>query len=79
MPQLSPAERLLQDLGVTDPQDIDLEVIAWQLGVRIKYRHLDGCEARIAGDDKKAIISVRDDVSPGRKRFSIGHELGHWH
>lgn len=79
MPQVSPAERLLQDLGVTDARDIDLEAIAWHVGVRIKYRHLDGCEARIAGDDKKAIISVRDDVSPGRQRFSIGHELGHWH
>ena len=79
MLRVSSAERLLQDLGVTAPQEIDLDVIAWHLGVRIKYRHLDGCEARIAGDEKKAIISVRDDVSPGRKRFSVGHELGHWH
>ncbi|MBK9131261.1 MAG: ImmA/IrrE family metallo-endopeptidase [Gammaproteobacteria bacterium] len=78
MVHLSPAEQLLQELGVIQPQEIDLEAIAWHLGVQIRYRHLEGCEARIAGDNKRAIISVRDDVSPGRKRFSIAHELGHW-
>lgn len=76
---ISAAEQLLQELGVTHPSEIDLEAIAWHSGVRVKYRGLDGCEARIAGDKAKAIISVRKDVSPGRKRFSIGHELGHWH
>jgi Zn-dependent peptidase ImmA (M78 family) len=77
--QLSVAERLLQDLGVTHPSEIDLEAIAWHCRVQIRYRELDGCEARIVGDKNRAIISVRSDVTPRRSRFSIGHELGHWH
>jgi hypothetical protein len=75
---LSPAERLLQELGVTDPREIDLDAIAWYLGAQIKYCDLDGCEARIVGHGNQAIITVQTNVSPGRKRFSIGHELGHW-
>ena len=74
----SPAERVLQRLGITEPKEIDLEVIAWDLGVEIRYRNLAGCEARIVGHGDRAIMTVQASASPGRKRFSIGHELGHW-
>ena len=73
------AERILVRLGITEPREIDLEAIAWELGVRIKYRPLDGCEARIVGRSDKAIITVNVRSSRRRRRFSIGHELGHWH
>ena len=54
MTALTAPERLLQDLGVTDPDDIDLEAIAWTMGAEVRYRPLDGCEARILGrDDRK--------------------------
>lgn len=46
---LSPAEQLLQDLGVTEPKEIDLEAIAFHVNARIRYRPLDGCEACIVG------------------------------
>lgn len=75
---LTPAERLLHELGVSEPKDIDLEAIAYYLGARIKYRPLDGCDARIVGVGDKAIITVNVRSSSQRKRFSIGHELGHW-
>jgi hypothetical protein len=45
---LTPAERLLKDLGVTDPKEIDLEAVAWTLGARVKYRPLDGCAPTIS-------------------------------
>lgn len=73
------AERLLQELGVTEPSEIDLEAIAWTLGARVRYRPLDGCEARITGNGDRAIITVNDRSSPRRCRFSLAHELGHWH
>ena len=77
---LTPAERLLQSLGVTEPEEIDLEAIAWHLGVvKVKYARLDGCEARIVGVGDKAIITVDDRSIPQRSRFSVAHELGHWH
>jgi hypothetical protein len=76
---LSPAERLLQELGVTEPQEIDLEAIAYYVNARVKYRQLDGCEARIIGVADEAIITVNSHSTPRRRRFSIAHELGHWH
>ena len=74
----SPAERLLQSLGITEPGEIDLEAIAFHLNARVRYRPLDGCEARIIGLSDTAIITVKDTSSSRRRRFSIAHELGHW-
>ena len=76
---LAPAEQRLQELGVTDPSEIDLEAVAYDAGAAIRYRHLDGCEARIVGLQDKAIITVNSSSLPRRQRFSIAHELGHWH
>ncbi len=78
MIRLTHAEQLLQSYGITDPSEIDLEAIAWDQGVKIKYRKLDGCEARIIGMGDKAIMSINESSSKRRQRFSIGHELGHW-
>jgi Zn-dependent peptidase ImmA (M78 family) len=72
------AEFISQSLGITEPQEIDVEAIAWHLGVRVKYAKLDQCEARIVGTDDAAIITVNIAASPQRNRFSICHELGHW-
>jgi hypothetical protein len=75
---LSSAERLLKSLGVGDPVDIDVEAIAYTTGAKVKVRPLDGCEARIVGASGKAVITVNERSGWGRRRFSIGHELGHW-
>lgn len=76
---LSPAEHLLMDLGVTEPAEIDLEAIAYDAGATVRYRCLEGCEARIVGCQDRAIITVNSTSPPKRQRFSIAHELGHWH
>ena len=78
MRRLTPAEELLQYLGITVPEEIDLEAIAYTQGVRIRYHPLDGCEARIIGAGDVAIVTVDNRCSVGRQRYSIGHELGHW-
>ncbi len=75
---LSPPERILQQFGITEPQEIDLEAIAWTLGAEVRYRPLDGCEARIVGNGDRAIITVNTRSSSRRQRFSLGHEIGHW-
>jgi Zn-dependent peptidase ImmA (M78 family) len=75
----TPAERLLQSLGIEEPEEIDLEAIAWSLGALVKHRPLDGCEAMIVGNKRKAVIAVNCLSMPSRQRFSIGHEIGHWH
>lgn len=79
MKSLSASERVLCELGITVPCELDLEAIAWYLGARIKRCVLDGCEARIIGHRDRAIIRVNQSSSPRRQRFSISHELGHWH
>jgi Zn-dependent peptidase ImmA (M78 family) len=75
---LTRAEKLLKKLGITEPDEIDLEAIAFYVGARIRYRLLDSCEARIVGSGDNAIITINARSSSQRQRFSIGHELGHW-
>jgi Zn-dependent peptidase ImmA (M78 family) len=76
---LTAAEQALQALGITEPEEIDIEVVARSLGAKVKYRHLQSCEARIVGQADRAIITVDSRATSRRKRFSVAHELGHWH
>lgn len=76
---MRPAEELLTELGISDPVDIELEAIAHCVGVEVQYRRLASCEAQIIGFKDRAVVYVSLDTSPHRKRFSTGHELGHWH
>ncbi|MDJ0275399.1 ImmA/IrrE family metallo-endopeptidase [Sphingomonas sp. 2R-10] len=74
-----PAERLLHDLGITEPGEIDVEVIACAVATAVRYRRLAVGDARIVGLGDRAIITVDDRASRVRQRFSVAHELGHWH
>jgi Zn-dependent peptidase ImmA (M78 family) len=73
----SPSQ-LLEELGITSPEEIDIEAIAFHSGALIKYRPLSGCAARIIGNGHSAIITIDSNTPRGRQRFSAGHELGHW-
>jgi Zn-dependent peptidase ImmA (M78 family) len=75
----TPAERILIALGITEPSEIDLDAIAWTQGAVVNYRPLDGAEATIVGSQRRAVIAVNSRSSPERRRFSLGHELGHWY
>ena len=75
---LSP-DVLLRSLGIDRPQDIDVEAIAYYAGLRIKRRALKECEAMITGIGDRGVISVNQQSMTVRQRFSIAHELGHWH
>lgn len=76
---MRPAEALLMELGISEPADIELEAIAHCVGVEVQYRRLASCEAQIIGFKDRAVVYVHPDNPPHRKRFSTGHELGHWH
>ncbi len=65
-------------LRIRDARDIDIEAIAFLANATVRYKPLQGCEARIVGNASRAVITVRDDSIWTRQRFSIGHELGHW-
>lgn len=71
-------QMLFQELGITEPEDIKVEAIAQYCRASVRYKLLEGCEARITGYGNRAIISVNKWSLRERQRFSIGHELGHW-
>ena len=74
------ASKLLRRFGVRDPRQLDLEDLAMALGVVVMDAPLLGAEARLVRQgSKKGLIRVSEDISEeGRRRFAIGHELGHW-
>lgn len=78
MINLTKSEELLKEYGISKPEQIDLEAIAWDKGAEVEISNLDGCEAEIMGNGDKAIITVNSNSPHVRQRFSIGHELGHW-
>ena len=75
--QLSPAEALLWNYGISDPADIDLDAIAFDMGATVHRRPLCGCEARLVADGDKAVITINSKSIITRQRFSLAHELGH--
>src|SRR5262245_14251411 len=77
-PQFISAVDLLHSLGVSEPNEIDVCAIAQTQGATVVEKQIRGAEARIMGVGDKALIVVNADSIPRRKRFSVGHELGHW-
>jgi hypothetical protein len=73
-----PPAVILDELGITEPSDINIEAIAQYCGATIVYEPLDGSAARILGAGGRAIITVDASAARPRQRFSAGHELGHW-
>jgi hypothetical protein len=70
---------LLARVGARCPEHIDPIETAKELGIEIVFGHLTGATARIFRVGTKARIRVSDDiVTPGRRRTSIAHELGHF-
>jgi hypothetical protein len=76
--RLTKAELILHGYGIDHPSQIDLEAIAYDQGASVRYRELEGCEARLVAGPERAIITVNAHGHSRRQRFSIGHELGHW-
>ncbi|TNE75242.1 MAG: ImmA/IrrE family metallo-endopeptidase [Gammaproteobacteria bacterium] len=71
-------EVILQELGIDAPEEIDLDLIAFTLNASVRRMILSGCEGQIIGTHSRAIITINSNSDPGRQRFSLGHELGHW-
>lgn len=73
------ATQLIDEYGITDPSQIVLEDIAEDRNVVVRVGNLNGAEGRLIRDGERGIIRVRSNpIYPGRTRFAIAHELGHW-
>src|SRR5690554_5653009 len=71
-------EEILKTVGIYEPEDIDLELIAYSLNTEVEYYPLGNVEGQIIGTDERAIITINSNSAAARQRFSLGHELGHW-
>jgi hypothetical protein len=72
------AEAIISELGITRPEDLDVDAIAFDSGVEVSYETLTGCEASLVGFKNHAIATICPSGSRGRERFSVAHEIGHW-
>ena len=71
-------ERILDDLGIVQEDLKRLDRIVLMRGGMIRSAPLHGAEARLTTLGDRAIITISSAVdNPGRRRFSIAHELGH--
>jgi Zn-dependent peptidase ImmA (M78 family) len=72
---------IIRELKIADPSEISIEDIAWTRGALVIENGLRGADARLVYTlgVRPAIIRVNSEISPpGRKRFAIAHELGHF-
>ncbi|MFN8140414.1 MAG: ImmA/IrrE family metallo-endopeptidase [Fimbriimonadales bacterium] len=73
------AHEIIDSYGLREPDEIDLEAIALDQGVDVRYAPLVGCEARLVRLGDRGIVTVDHSHGlTGRTRFSVAHELGHW-
>ena len=74
------AEMVLDQLRISQPDDLWLlKEIVYARGAIIRERPLEGAEACLLVGPGRPIITVSTSLSVNRprRRFSIGHELGH--
>ncbi|MBT4814991.1 MAG: ImmA/IrrE family metallo-endopeptidase [Lentisphaerae bacterium] len=73
------AVELLQTISVAEPDEIDLDLLAWRAG---RFRIVDGSLTNalgrlVRGADGGTIRVSADIRHNGRRRFTIAHEIGH--
>ena len=73
------AEHLWDIYGISKPDKLVLEDIAFTKGVLVTEGPLQKMDARLVRKGDHGFIRVRHDIpEKGRKRFAVAHELGHW-
>ena len=65
--------------GFRSPAELVLEDLALTLGVLVLEAPLVKADARLIRKGPRGLVRVKHDIpEPGRKRFAVAHELGHW-
>jgi Zn-dependent peptidase ImmA (M78 family) len=73
------AQKLLAQCGIDDPTEFPLDLIVFGRGATLIEKPLNNSEGRIVFGKDKAIITINSSIEyPGKKRFVIAHELGHF-
>ncbi len=73
------AQAIISELEILSPYEINVELIAAHRNAYVRVGQLTGAEAKLVRLDDKAFITIASSVThEARKRFNIGHELGHF-
>lgn len=73
------AEDIIKALDIRKPSEIVVELIAEQRGATVVTGYLGASEGRLVRRGNRGKITVPfSETNVGRRRFSIGHELGHF-
>jgi Zn-dependent peptidase ImmA (M78 family) len=73
------ATMLVKEFLIKEPQEIVLENIAMAKGIVVLDAPIEGAESRLVRKGSHGVIRVRASLQdPGRRRFTIAHEIGHW-
>lgn len=76
---IAAARAIIDELCIEAPQHIDLLAIAAHRGVFVKEGELNSAEGRLTVLGARGLITIRSDIrEEGKKRFVIGHEIGHF-
>jgi len=72
------ARRLMQECGLERIGESDLEDLVAYLGALLVEERMHNADGRIIHGSRRSIIKVNSGIQyPGRKRFTIAHEIGH--
>lgn len=73
------ASHLWKLYGFESPNELELEVLALVLGVVVVEAPLECADARLIRQGNRGLVRLNSAITePGRKRFALAHELGHW-
>jgi len=74
------ARQVLTDLGISKPAELRyLKEICAERGAFVREEPLGDCDGRLVIRGNRGVITVRPAIrGPGRLRFSVAHELGHF-
>lgn len=72
------AIKLMQEIGITEPNQISVELIAAGLGATVIEKELSNSDGRIVFGNKRTLITINKNIEyEGKRRFTIAHEIGH--
>jgi Zn-dependent peptidase ImmA (M78 family) len=72
------AQKLMSDCGMDEITNLPMDLFVAGLDAVLIEEALKNCDGKIIFGDHKAIIKVNSQIQfPERKRFVIGHEIGH--
>lgn len=73
------ASALWKLFGFQSPKDLVIEDLAMALGIVVMDGKLDSAAARLVRSGDSGIIRLSNSIrEPGRRKFAIAHEIGHW-